>query len=148
MFNNNLRDAREELEMTQTKLGLILGVAKQTISGWETGRDPIPFNLLIKFCNLYNFSLDYIVGFKNRNVSLKQFKIDKYSIGINLHNFRKSLKLSQQEFSDKCKISQSTYAGYEIGRYLITTTNLYIICKTYNISMDYLCGRTDNKNIK
>ena len=40
--------------------------------------------------------------------------------------------LSQQKLSDDCKISQTTYSGYETGHYLINTTNLYYICKTYN----------------
>ena len=46
-----------------------------------------------------------------------------------------------------CKISQTTYSGYETGHYLINTTNLYYICKTYNISMDWIVGRTNNKKI-
>ena len=60
---------------------------------------------------------------------------------------RKSLNISQQQLSDDCKISQTTYSGYETGNYLINTTNLYYICKTYNISMDWIVGRTNNKKI-
>ena len=32
MLNNNLKYCREELEMTQTELGIILGSSKQIIS--------------------------------------------------------------------------------------------------------------------
>ncbi|MBQ9024694.1 MAG: helix-turn-helix transcriptional regulator, partial [Bacilli bacterium] len=42
---------------------------------------------------------------------------------------------------------QTTYSGYETGHYLINTTNLYYICKTYNVSMDWIVGRTNNKKI-
>ena len=58
MLNNNLKQCREELEMTQTELGYIFGVQKATISNWENGYDIIPFNKLLRFCNLYDFSLD------------------------------------------------------------------------------------------
>lgn len=34
MIDNNLKWCREELEMTQEELGIILGASKQTISNW------------------------------------------------------------------------------------------------------------------
>lgn len=53
--------------------------------------------------------------------------------------------MSQLKFADKCGISQTTYSHYETGLNLITTMNAYAICKTYNISLDYLVGRTNKK---
>ena len=71
MIDNNLRYCREELEMTQEELGIILGASKQTISNWETGYTPIPLNKLVRFANLYNYSLDFIVGFTRNNIKYK-----------------------------------------------------------------------------
>ena len=48
MIDNNLKYAREELEMTQEELGFVFGVSRKTISGWETGKDTIPIERLIK----------------------------------------------------------------------------------------------------
>ena len=56
-------------------------------------------------------------------------------------------KVTDIKLSDDCKISQTTYSGYETGHYLINTTNLYYICKTYNVSMDWIVGRTNNQKI-
>lgn len=149
MIDNNLKYAREELEMTQEELGYVFGVSRKTISGWETANNPIPFIKLIKFCNLYDYSLDYIMGLTRRNISYsKQFKVNKESIGKRLKELRKSLNISQTKFSEKCGISQTTYSHYETGFNLITTTTAYSICKTYNISMDWLVGRTNNIKIK
>ena len=148
MIENNLKYAREELEMTQTELGYIFGVSKGTVANWENGYGIIPLKKLIKFSNYSGYSLDFICGFNRTN---KKFdKIDKTkrdNIGKNLKQFRKSLKLSQHEFARNCNIPQSTYSHYEIGYKLITTLNLYTICKTYNVSMDYLFGRTSNSCI-
>ena len=55
MIDNNLRNCREEMEMTHKKLGNIIGVSKSRISNWETGYDPITLHRLVKFCNLYNY---------------------------------------------------------------------------------------------
>ena len=142
MIENNLKDAREELEMTQKELGFVFGVSPKTISGWETASDPIPFNKLIKFCNLYNYSLDYLLKLDNK--TLKCFipiKTDRKKIGDKLKEIRTSLNLSQEAFAHKCGISQTTYSHYETGLNLITTSTAYTICKVYHISLDYLVGR-------
>ena len=139
MFENNLNLCREDLKLTQKELGNILNVHRKTITNWENANDPIPLNKLVKFCNLYNFSLDYVVGLARNNISYSdKIKLDRKEIGLRLKELRKSLKLTQENFTNKCGISRQTYSGYERGRSLITTTNLYVICKTYNVSMDYI----------
>ncbi len=142
MINNNLKWCREELEMTQEELGYVFGVSRKTISGWETANDPIPFNKLIKFCNLYHYSLDFVLGLtRNNDKNNIEIKVDKKEIGNKLKELRKSLNLSQQKFASKCGLSQTTYSHYETGFNLITTMTAYSICKTYKISLDWLCGR-------
>lgn len=149
MIENNLKAAREELEMTQEELGFIFGVKQSTVAGWENAIDVIPFNKLVRFCNLYNYSLDFICGLVRRNIIYnKNIKIDQKQIGKNLKKIRNDLNMSQQKFADKCGFYKSTYANYEVGRYLIKTMAIYTICKKYNISMDWVVKRTDNKNIK
>ena len=148
MYGNNLKYCREELEMTQLELGYVFGVSDSAIRSWENAYESIPLLKLIKFCNLYDYSLDFVVGLSRSNKKYGKFKTNKVKIGKKLKELRNSLNLSQQQLSDECKISQTTYSGYEIGKYLINTTNLYYICKTYNVSMDYMVGRTDKKYIK
>ena len=142
MLNNNIKKCREELEMTQTELGYIFGVQKATISNWENGYDIIPFNKLIRFCNLYDFSLDYVVGFTKRNKKYHKIEpTDKKTIGQILKQFRKDLKISQQTIADECSISRACYSHYELGMSLISTITIYTICKKHNISMDELLKR-------
>ena len=137
MLENNLKYCREELEMTQKELGYVFGVSRYTVHGWENGHDTIPLNKLVKFCNLYGYSLDFVCKL-SKNTKYNKIHLDKNIIGNNLKKLRKKLNLSQQQLADECNISQTTYSGYETGKYLINTITLYIICKKYNISMDYL----------
>ena len=147
MIENNLKWCREELEMTQKELGFIFGVSNYTVHGWENGHDSIPFVKLIKFCNLYNYSLDFVTGLTRKNIQYGKFKISKEKIAKSLKKLRLSLNLTQQALADKCGLSRSTYSSYETGQYLITTTNLVYICKTLNVSMDWLVGRTNKSKI-
>lgn len=137
MLDNNLKYARKDLEMTQEELGYVFGVKKATISNWENGYDIIPLNKLVKFCNLYNYSFDFIVGFTRENkIYPKLNKIDKIKIGKNLKDLRNRLNLTQQQIADECSISRATFCHYELGMNLISTLTLYTICKNHKISMD------------
>ena len=75
-------------------------------------------------------------------------KLNKDKIGNKLKELRTSLNLTQHRLAEACHIPQSTYSHYEIGYKMITTLNLYSICKTYKISMDYIVGRTNEKSMK
>lgn len=137
MLDNNLKYAREDLEMTQEELGYVFGVKKATISNWENGYDIIPLNKLIKFCTLYDYSLDFIVGFTREDkIYPKLDKVDKVKIGKKLKDLRRKLGLTQQEIANECSISRATYCHYELGMNLVSTLTLYTICKNHKISMD------------
>ena len=67
MIENNIKRCREALEMTQEELGYIFGVSNKTVAGWENGYDTMPLTKMIKFANLYHYSLDYITGLAKEN---------------------------------------------------------------------------------
>ena len=135
LINNNLKNCREELEITQEELGKVLGVSRKTVTGWENNYDTMPLSKLVKFSNLYNYSLDYILGLSSKNDYQKIDKLDKKKIGNNLKAIRNSLNLTQQQIADECMISQTTYSNYETGQYLITTLTLYTLCYNHKLSI-------------
>lgn len=136
MLNNNLKYCREELEMTQDELGFVFGVSRKTVAGWENNHDTMPLTKLVKFSNLYKYSLDYIVGLTRKNNNFKEVKkMNKKNIGSNLKVIRIKLGLTQQQIADECMITQATYSGYETGKYLITSLTLYTICLNHKLSI-------------
>ena len=137
MIGNNLKWCREELEMTQVELGNVFGVSDSTVRGWENAYDIMPIKKLVKFSNLYGYSLDFILGLTRENKTYTdKIKLDKKIVGEKLKVLRKTLGLSQQVIADECGISRATYCHYEIGMNLITTLTLYSICKNHKISID------------
>ncbi len=136
MMDNNLKWCREELEMTQDELGFIFGVSGKTVAGWEDNFDPMPLPKMVKFANLYHYSLDFIAGLSRKNNYIELGKADKVKIGRKLKELRLKLNMKQIDIANECGISQTTYSNYELGYYLITSLSLYIICKKHNISMD------------
>ena len=61
-----------------------------------------------------------------------------------MKSFRKEYKLTQLELANFIKTDKSTISKYETGKNIIATPFLYQICKTYNISADYLLGKIDS----
>lgn len=120
--------------MTQQELGYVFGVTGSTVAGWENNHDTMPLSKLVKFSNMYKFSLDYITGLSTQNI-YKEVKIDKKKIGSNLKTIRNKLNLSQQQLADECMISQTTYSNYETGLFLVTSLTLYTICLNHNLSL-------------
>ncbi len=60
-----LRDLREDKDMTQSQLAKILNISQRGYSHYETGKNDIPTETLIKLAKFYNTSVDYILGITN-----------------------------------------------------------------------------------
>ncbi len=60
-----------------------------------------------------------------------------------LKRFRKEFNLSQRDAAESAGIMKPAYQRYEYGRDPAIGV-LYKIADKYNVSIDYLVGRTDN----
>ena len=61
-MENRIRQLREEFQMTQVRLGNELGVAQETISAYESQRHYPSFAQMLKMCEIFHASIDYIMG--------------------------------------------------------------------------------------
>ena len=55
-----------------------------------------------------------------------------------LKELRKALGLSQQEFSERINVAQSTYAHFETGRRELRDIHISQICTTFNVREEWL----------
>lgn len=60
----NLKLARIKRGYTREEISKICGVCVSTVSRWETGSITPPVQALIKLADLFNVSIDYLVGRK------------------------------------------------------------------------------------
>ena len=61
---DNIKNLRVETRKRQVELAEYLNVKQTTYSKYELGKINIPVEVLIKLADLYDVSLDYIVGRK------------------------------------------------------------------------------------
>lgn len=145
MNEKRLFDLREYADLTQKDLAQNLGVSQQTYSLWEKGTKIIPLKHLNNLCNYYETSMDYVLGFTDIKTSSNIIKIkelNKKEIGARIKKIREDNNLTLRDLASKLNITSSTISAYETGKTLILTAFAYQICSEYNVSLDWLCGKT------
>ena len=64
-----------------------------------------------------------------------------------IHALRKDNDKAQTEIAALLKIGQRTYCDYELGKTRIPVDSLIVLAELYNVSMDYICGLTEIRNV-
>ena len=65
MYENRLRDLREDKDLKQKDLAELLKVHQTTYSDYELGRLNIPVAVLYALADFYGVSVDYLLGRTN-----------------------------------------------------------------------------------
>ena len=63
-----------------------------------------------------------------------------------LRDLREDKDLKQKTMAELLKVHQTTYSDYELGRLNIPIAALHTLADYYNVSIDYLLGRTNKKD--
>ncbi len=143
-------NVRQDLDFLQVDVANYLKVKQATYSRWETGQEIIPLQKLYDFCCFTNFNMDYITSLSNIKVQMtevagKRKGLDKVLIGNRIKEIRKDLGYTQYDLAKLLNTTQSTICAYEAGRRLILTAFAYQIAKKTGVSLDWLCGLSNEK---
>jgi transcriptional regulator with XRE-family HTH domain len=65
--------------------------------------------------------------------------------GMILQSLRNEEGLSQKQLAEKLGMPQQTYQGYESGSRQVTLTLLKTFANYFDVSIDYLAGRTSDR---
>lgn len=57
-----IKGLREDKDLTQIDIAKYLNVAQNTYSQYENGKREIPITVLVKICQYFDVSSDYILG--------------------------------------------------------------------------------------
>lgn len=62
-FNERIKGLREDKDLSQTELGIILNMTQRKVSRLETGESEPSLQDIKQLCHFYNLSADYILGY-------------------------------------------------------------------------------------
>ena len=149
MIYERMKNIRTYYGHTQSQIANVLKVSRSTYAGWENGIDSIILPNLNNFCNYYKVSRDYICGLSNiKEIKLENLEIDKIKLGNNLKEIRLKNNHTQKKVAKILNIDQSNYSKCELGKIYLHTYPLIEFAKYYKVSIDWLCSKTKDPNIK
>ena len=70
-YRTRLKNIREDRDLTQAQIGKLLNKSQQGYNHIEAGRAELKIDDLIKLCEFYNLSADYMIGITNEKKPLK-----------------------------------------------------------------------------
>ena len=87
LLNNRIQQLRECQGYSVEILAKKLEITRGTLYNYESGKNPIPSDVLIKMSLLFDVSTDYILGLTDTNYSkITQFYSDIEKLKIELSN--------------------------------------------------------------
>ena len=70
-YRARLRGVREDRDLTQAEVGKILNKSQQGYNHIEAGRAVLKIDDLVKLCQFYNLTADYLVGLSDQPQKIK-----------------------------------------------------------------------------
>jgi transcriptional regulator with XRE-family HTH domain len=137
-----LYELRNSHGITQKQLAEAIGVTIRTITNYENGSRKPDIDTLIAIADYFRVSLDYLCGLTD-DVE-KRGEIVYPQFAGRLQELRKSKNLDIWAFAELFDISARNYAGYEIGETMPDLPVIAMFADYFDVSLDYLVGRSDN----
>lgn len=102
-----IKTLRKQLGLTQTELGEKLGVQKNAVSKWETGRvDDIPGSKVRAMAALFGVSPSYLIDDEEESVRFDDFTYAMYNEAKDLPEEKKQMLLEMAKFM-KAELSKN-----------------------------------------
>ena len=120
-MQERIRKLRVDAHLTQQELGAVLGVAKNTISQYETGRNAPNDDIKIAMANYFNVSMDYLMGktdvpgFDSRTPPAIATKVTESGINM-FHTYLDLSASNQTKVNDYVKMLSEWEAAYKNKR--------------------------------
>ena len=117
---NRFRDLRKKFGYSQDKLAALLNVHQTAVSQWELGKNFPDVNTLIKLSELYQTSVDYLLG-KDNNVPT--ISISKKEAPLPVPMLGKDAQKLLDMYSEMSKESKDQVMLYVTSLYYVDRAN-------------------------
>lgn len=65
-----------------------------------------------------------------------------------VHQYRKSLKMTQEEFANKCGVTRQTIISIEQGKYIASLPLALKMAQIFNVKVEDLFTLSENEEVK
>lgn len=145
MFNKKLIELRKNLKLSQYELADRLGFSRGKLANYEQGTRQPDFDTLEKIADFFGVSTDYLLGREDSQIN-QETGNSPTVLGKRLRSLRKEKNLSQKELAERIGVSNVVLSRYELDDRKPDFDTLEKIADFFNVTIDYLLGRSDIKN--
>lgn len=133
-----LKELRQRNKLSQKQLAEQLGVTQATLSGWENEKYEIDNASLIKCCDCFNVSLDYLLG-RDCNIGLESNAIARQRVNLLYEKQDYTIQDIENAFGVNYATFRSWCQGY--GDYF--NDKISVLANFFNCTTDYILGLSD-----
>ena len=142
-FIERLKELRKQSGLTQQQVAERLDISQSAYAQWEIGKLNPKKETIQKFADLFNVSYDYLWhGTSEPQTTNAIIETNSGTFPERLRQLRTEAKLTQQQMAEAFNIKQPTYAQWETGRTKPKGETLERFADFFNVSTDYLLGKT------
>lgn len=144
-FQNRFKELAGEAGIDRTRAAQAIGITYVTFSKiYNYGIVPkVP--VLIKLADFFSVSVDYLLGNTENDRFTKADPEQSFQTRLIALKERKELR-SFYELSDKVHIHKSNISQWLTKNYVPELESLEILAEFFDVSLDYLLGRSDDEN--
>ena len=144
ILGKRVRDLRTDANISQTTLAEYLGLGKTAVSMLETGQRATSVDVLVRLSEYFDVTIDYLVGKSEfPDYSASEDVIPYPYFPIRLKELREEKGLDIFTVAEMVEETPRNYAGYEEGEVLPRLGVICAIADYFDVSLDYLVGRSD-----
>lgn len=135
ILGDRIKKERENLNLTRNDLANKLGVSYSAIAMYEQGNREPNNELTIKLCQIFNCSMDYLMGLTSYKNPKEDLEKELYKLNLTEDEFDEMISLLIDENNEN------------LDKILQNTNNVALACdKCLNLILDYANG--DNAVLK
>lgn len=136
-FSKRLKGLRLQYEMNQQDVADAIGLSLRGYQYLEKGLKEPRLSTFIALADVFNVSLDFLVG----------RKVEQPSFHNRLKSLREKNELTTEDVCKAVHISKEEYQQYENGEQTPDFQTLLSLAGYFKVSLDYLTGRSKNPQI-
>lgn len=145
IFGRRVFELRKAAGMTQRQVGDAVGLSMQAINDIEKGRRETTQSKLVAMADCFGVTIDYLVGKSDfPDYSASEDTVLFPFLPVRLKALRERTRLDLSAVAEAIEESPRNYAGYEEGEVLPRLRTICALADYFDVSLDYLVGRSDD----
>lgn len=141
VFGERLSCLRTAVGASQQALGAEISVGKSAVSMMESGQRAASPEILMALASYFKVTVDYLLGATDIPDIPETHVYPQFP--DRLKQLRLAKRLNIFDMAELLGTTERNYAGYEEGEMMPKLTVLCALADYFDVSLDYLVGRSD-----